>query len=42
MEIGIEFGVSSSEIRCRGIYDLISCCRFIVYVVLIGFLVVEY
>ena len=42
MGIGIGSSVSSSEIRCRGIYDLISGCRFIVYVVLIGFLVVGY
>lgn len=39
---GFGLGVGSSEIRCCGIYDLISRCRFIVYVVLIDFLVVGY
>lgn len=40
--MGIGLGVVSSEIRCRGIYDLISRCRFMVDDVLIDFLVVWY
>lgn len=40
--MGIGLGVGSSEIRCRGIYDLISRCRFMVDDVLIEFLVVWY